>query len=168
MPQGEIANPAMLDQPDTPDVWKIGSTLFPPTPIGSSLLILGGNPATSGGRGISTTNGTGKTLADGTPSPSIAPMMIIDETVPYAPVPGTNPVFPFIPTPATVDRTASVPTVNTRVYFGDGLGGHRRVVVSGDQLTTTPATIPPLRRIDSNPLTVGTLYPTILIGTRTV
>ena len=95
-------------------------------------------------------------------------MQIIDENVPYAPVPGTNPVFPFIPTPATVDRPASVPVVNTRVFFGDGLGGHRRVVVAGDELTTAPPTIPPTRRIDSNPLTVGTLYPTILIGTRTV
>ena len=165
MPQnGEIANPAMLDNPDG-DVWKIGSTLFPPTPIGSSLLVLSGNP--SGGRGISTTNGTGKTLADGTPSPSITPMMIIDETVPYAPVAGINPVFPFIPVPATVDRPASVATQNTRVFFGDGVGGYRRVVVSGDYLTTAPPTVPPLRRIDST-LTVPSLYPTILIGTRTV
>tara|TARA_A100001234_G_scaffold203345_1_gene197419 strand:+ start:86 stop:589 length:504 start_codon:yes stop_codon:yes gene_type:complete len=167
MPNGEIANPAMLDQP-AGDVWKIGTTLFPPTPIGSAPLILGGNPAKAGAGGINHTFGQGKTLADGTPNPNAAPMQIIDETVPYAPVPGTNPVFPFIPTPATVDRPASVPVVNTRVFFGDGLGGHRRVVVAGDELTTAPPTIPPTRRIDSNPLTVGTLYPTILIGTRTV
>ena len=51
------------------------------------------------------TFGKGKTLADGTPNPNAAPMQIIDENVPYAPVPGTNPVFPFIPVPATVDRT---------------------------------------------------------------
>ena len=167
MPNGEIANPAMLDQP-AGDVCKIGTTLFPPTPIGSSPLILGGNPAKAGAGGINHTFGQGKTLADGTPNPNAAPMQIIDETVPYAPVPGTNPVFPFIPTPATVDRPASVPVVNTRVFFGDGLGGHRRVVVAGDELTTAPPTIPPTRRIDSDPLTVGTLYPTILIGTRTV
>ena len=40
MPQnGEIANPAMLDNPDG-DVWKIGSTTYPPTPIGSAPLFL--------------------------------------------------------------------------------------------------------------------------------
>ena len=167
MPNGEIANQYMLVQP-AGDVWKIGSTTYPPTPIGSAPLVLGGNPAKAGAGGINHTFGQGKTLADGTPNPNAAPMQIIDETVPYAPVPGTNPVFPFIPTPATVDRPASVPVVNTRVFFGDGLGGHRRVVVAGDELTTAPPTIPPTRRIDSNPLTVGTLYPTILIGTRTV
>ena len=167
MPQnGEIANPAMLDNPDG-DVWKIGITTYPPTPIGSAPLVLNGNPAANGGGGIMHTFGKGKTLADGTPNPGAAPMQIIDETVPYAPVAGVNPVFPFIPVPATVDRTEVTVQFNSRVFFGDGLGGHRRVVVSGDQILTAPPTVPPLRRIDST-LTVPSLYPTILIGTRTV
>ena len=166
MPQnGEIANPAMLDNPDG-DVWKIGITTYPPTPIGSAPLVLNGNPAANGGGGIMHTFGKGKTLADGTPNTGAAPMQIIDETVPYAPVPGVGGPL-GIPTPATVDRPASVATQNTRVFFGDGVGGHRRVVVSGDYLTTAPPTVPPLRRIDST-LTVPSLYPTILIGTRTV
>ena len=167
MPQnGEIANPAMLDNPDG-DVWKIGSTTYPPKPIGSAPLVLNGNPAANGGGGIMHTFGKGKTLADGTPNPGAKPMEIIDETVPYAPVEGVNPVFPFIPVPATVDRTEVTVQFNSKVFFGDGLGGHRRVVVSGDQILTTPPTVPPLRRIDST-LTVPSLYPTILIGTRTV
>ena len=167
MPQnGEIANPAMLDNPDG-DVWKIGITTYPPTPIGSAPLVLNGNPEKEGAGGIMHTFGKGKTLADGTPNPGAAPMEIIDETIPYDQVPGVGGPF-GIPTPPFVERTEVTVQFNSRVFFGDGLGGHRRVVVAGDQILTAPPTIPPTRRIDSDPLTVGTLYPTILIGTRTV
>ena len=92
--------------------------MFPPTPIGSAPLVLNGNPAANGGGGINHTFGKGKTLADGTPNPNAAPMQIIDENVPYAPVAGVNPVFPFIPVPATVDRTASVAVQYQGVLWG--------------------------------------------------
>ena len=85
---------------------RLAAQHCPPTPIGSAPLVLNGNPAANGGGGIMHTFGKGKTLADGTPNPNAAPMQIIDENVPYAPVPGVNPVFPFIPVPATVDRPA--------------------------------------------------------------
>ena len=51
MPQnGEIANPAMLDNPDG-DVWKVSSTTYPPT-YWKCSLVLNGNPAANGGGGI--------------------------------------------------------------------------------------------------------------------
>ena len=164
MPNGDIANPAMLDNPDGP-VWSIGITTYPPTPIGSSLLVLEGDA--EGNRAIMTTNGQGKTLADGSSNPNILPIMIIDETVPYAPVPGVGGPL-GIPTPSQIERETSLATVNSRVFFGDGQGGYRRVVVAGDELPSAPPTIPPLRRIHSDPLTSPTLYPTIVIGSRTV
>jgi len=159
---GDIVNPGMKDQ-----LSVLGTTIFPQTPIGGTLLVLEGD--SEGNRAIMTTNGQGKTLADGSPNPNILPIMIMDlENSEYAPVPGTNPVPPGIPSPTQIQRPELQARQNPRVFFGDGQGNHVRVAVSGDVMVAKPPTVPPLRDILSDPLTSPTSYPTIVIGSRTV
>jgi len=159
---GDIVNPGMKDQ-----LSVLGTTIFPQTPIGGTLLVLEGD--SEGNRAIMTTNGQGKTLADGSPNPNILPIMIMDlENSEYAPVPGTNPVPPGIPSPTQIQRPELQARQNPRVFFGDGQGNHVRVAVSGDVMVAEPPTVPPLRDILSDPLTSPTSYPTIVIGSRTV
>jgi len=157
---GEIVNPGMLDSPSV-----IGATTYPPLAIGGVLKSLD-EPTPEGG--IYTTNGGGKTNSDGSPNPNILPIMIMDiekSAGTYPPVPGVAPP-PIIPTPATINRTELVSVVNvplTGVYFRGNL-----VTVAGDGLLAAPPTIPPIRPIIENVLTSPTLYPTIIIGTRTI
>lgn len=161
---GEIANPVMLDSES-----KLPPTIYPPFPIGGSLTVLSGDQ--EGNRAILTTNGTGmKELPDGSPNPAVLPMMIMSGESVYTPVAGVAPP-PVIPSPATIDRPELVAVQNTRVFFADaekGPGQYIRVAVAGDAMATEPPTLPPLRAIVNTPLTGETLYPTILIGTRTV
>lgn len=157
---GEIVNPGMLDSPSV-----IGATTYPPLAIGGVLKVLD-KPTPEGG--IYTTNGIGKTLPDGSPNPNILPIMIMDtekSAGTYPPVPGVAPP-PTPPTPATITRTGISPVMNppqTGVYFRGNL-----VSVAGDGMIAAPPTTPPIRTIIENVLTSPTLYPTIIIGTKTI
>jgi hypothetical protein len=132
MPNGNIATPVTLDTLST-----FGTTVFPPLAIG----------------GKQKTMETIKTGEDF--------FKIMDPTESagtHPPVPGSNPVPPYIPTPTQIQRPSIVAVQNTSVYFEGNL-----VTVSGDGMDSDPPTVPTPR-----PLTEPTIYPTILIGTRTV
>ena len=115
-----------------------GTTVFPPLAIGGKTKKM-------------KTIRTGKEI----------PIEIMDPTESatlHPPVPGSNPAPPYIPIPTQIERPSIVPVQNTSVFFEGNL-----VTVSGDGMGSVPPTVATPR-----PLTEPTIYPTILIGTRTV
>ena len=90
----------------------------------------------------------------------LAPIMHLNANIPATPVPGV-PLLPppSLPNPAVLNRPSVTPVVNSverGVYFEGKL-----VPVIGDGITGAGALPSP------RPLTTPTLYPTIIIGTRT-
>jgi len=165
---GEIANPLMFDTEST-----IPPTVYAPLPIGGFLTPLEGD--VEGNRAILTTNGTGmKTLPDGSPNPAVQPLQVMAQESVFPTAPGVAPP-PTPPSPASISRPELVAVQNTRVFFADaakGPGQYIRVAVTGDAMSTEPPTLPPLRPITTVApppiLTVPTLYPTIIIGSRSI
>jgi hypothetical protein len=152
MALGNIANPAMVDT-----VSVIGTTIFSPAPIGGVLKPVE-KILTSSGTNAAVNPDTGEAIAE--------PIQIMDVAQSggtHPSVPGSNPVPPFIPTPAAIQRPTIVAVRNTRVFFGGDL-----VTIAGDGLSTAPPTTPPIRSIVSNPLTGPSLYPNIIIGTNPI
>jgi len=132
MPNGNIATPGTLDTLST-----LGTTIFPP-------LAIGGKQKTM------------ETIKTGEDFFEIMDPTESAETHP--PVPGSNPVPPYIATPDKIERPSIIPVQNTSVYFEGTL-----VTVSGDGMASVPPTVDTPR-----PLTEPTLYPNILIGTQSL